>query len=137
MLPVTIFNASPLAVQISINNGASFSIQGTHAPNFTPQTPSAGGPTWGSTTAAAQNVIAFGPNELSITPQGVLAPYITQLDVPAVPWISLQIYIFFNAYSGVSWILLNNGQFVAGAIIPATYALGGAPGDLGAAQQTI
>jgi hypothetical protein len=139
MTPITIFNASPLAVQISINNGAPFNIPGTYAPNWTPQTPSAGAPTWGSSTVPAPNVIAFGDNQLSVTPQGALEPYRTVLSIPAAPWGSVQIYVFFNAYSEVSWVLLNEGQFVTSNVrlSPPGLRDARARDDLGAGEVTI
>jgi hypothetical protein len=31
-----------------------------------------------------------------------------------VQWTSIQLYFYFNAYGNVAWILLNEGQYIAG-----------------------
>ncbi|WP_102958642.1 hypothetical protein [Mangrovicella endophytica] len=111
---VTIFNASYLGVQMSVNSGQQFSINPAAGPNWTPQTPTSGGPTWNNQTPG-QNVIAPGDNYLNIIPTGGLKPFNTVMSLPgSMQWSSLQIYIFFNSYSDVSWIALNNGEYVTG-----------------------
>ncbi len=114
---VTIFNANTLPVQVSVNNGASFTIAGASAAtNWVPQTPSSGSPTW-SNNQPGQNVIAPGTNYLNITPQGTLQPYTTTMILPGtIQWNSLQLYIYFNSNTEVSWIVLNEGQYVTGNI---------------------
>lgn len=121
---ITIFNANPLAVQITVNNGAQFSVSAAAGPNWVPQSPAANtGPTW-SDTAPAQNVLAPGANYLQITPIGETRPYGITLNLPtAFQWISLQLYVYFNSYCDVSYIVLNNGQFVTGNLSLASTAL--------------
>jgi hypothetical protein len=114
MPTVTIFNANPLAVIMSVNNGDQFFFPGAQGPAWSPTIPTSGGPTWSNTTPAP-NVLAPGPNSLMITPQGAVAPYQTTVNLPAnFQWSSIQLYIFFNNYSDVSWMVLNEGQFVTG-----------------------
>ena len=114
MPSITIFNANPLAVQISVNNGAQFSVAAASGPNWVPQSPTSGGPTWSNTTPA-QNVIAPGDNYFTITPSGGIQPFTTLVSLPKTfLWNSVQLYIFFNSYTDVSWIVLNEGQFVTG-----------------------
>jgi hypothetical protein len=111
---ITIFNANPLAVQISVNNGPQFSVAAAAATTWIPSSPTSGGPTW-SNSAPGQNVISPGDNYLSITPTGKIQPFTTTVSIPGTfQWDSLQLYIYFNSYSDVSWIVLNGGQFVTG-----------------------
>jgi len=111
---VTIFNANPLGVQISVNNGPQFSVPGANAPGWAPASPAQGGPGW-SNTSPAPNVMAPGENYLTITPAGMSRPFTTVIGLARnTQWTSLQIYVFFNGYSDLSWIVLNNGQFVTG-----------------------
>jgi hypothetical protein len=111
---VTIFNANPLNIQVSVNNGPQFSVSGASSPNWPPQTPTSGGPTW-SYNGPAQNVLAPGVNALMITPSGSIQPANVTVTLPGtLQWNSVQLYIFFNSYGDVSWIVLNDGQFVTG-----------------------
>jgi hypothetical protein len=108
---VTIFNANPLAVQMTVNNGPQFAIAGATAA-WVPQSPTTGAPTW-SNVAPGQNVFSPGPNSVNITPTGALKPYVTTVNLPDdIQWDSLQLYIYFNGYKEVSWVVLNGGQFV-------------------------
>jgi hypothetical protein len=139
MPSITLFNANPLSVQMMVNNGAPFSIAGAAEPNWTPQSPTSGGPTWSNTTPGP-NVIAPGDNYLTITPAGSIEPLTTLLSLPGeFQWISLQVYIFFNSYSDVSWVALNNGQYVTGNIKLASSLLvgDGAPDELSAAEPEL
>jgi hypothetical protein len=111
---VTIFNANPLAVQVSVNNGPQFAIEGASPPNWAPQAPGSGGPTYSNTTRA-QNVIAPGANSLTLIQIGAPDPFTATLNLPKnLQWNSLQIYLFFNSYGDLSWTILNEGQFVTG-----------------------
>jgi hypothetical protein len=111
---VTIFNVNPLSVQVSVNNGPQFSISGASAPNWTPQSPSQGGPTWSNTTPG-QNVLAPGANYLNLTSSGGFEPMVANANLPRnIQWNSLQLYLFFNSYNELSWVVLNDGQFVTG-----------------------
>jgi len=121
MVTVTLFNANSLDLLVSINNGQQFTLSSASAPNWTPQQAAAGGPTW-SDISPGQNVIAPGDNYLQITPTGAIQPSSTVVNLPRnFQWTSVQLYIFFNAYSDLSWIVLNNGQYVTGDL-----TLGGA-----------
>jgi hypothetical protein len=124
---ITIFNANPLAVQITVNNGPQFSVAAAGGPLWVPTSPAVNtGPTWSDTTAA-QNVLAPGSNYLQITPTGETVPYGIALNLPKnFQWISLQLYVYFNSYSDVSWIVLNNGQYVTGNLSLASTALSAA-----------
>jgi hypothetical protein len=115
-VPVTLFNANSLSVQISVNNGPQFAIAGAGSySGWVPQSPASGGPTW-SNTSPASNVLAPGSNSLMVTPQGAMQPVTLTVALPAsMRWSSLQLYLFFNSYADVSWAALNEGQYVTGS----------------------
>ena len=110
---VTIFNANILDVVVQVNNGVQFSVSAANATTWAPSSPSSGAPTWNNV-AVAPNVFAPGDNYLTITPAGVPQGFNTVVSLPKTMWISLQLYIFFDTYSSVSWIALNNGEYVTG-----------------------
>jgi hypothetical protein len=115
MVQVTIFNTNTLGVTVQVNNGQQFQIAGA-APSGAPQVPAYGGPTWSNTTSAP-NVLAPGLNTLVLTPAGALDPFVTTLSLPGqIQWTSVQVYLFFNSYSDVSWTVLNQGQYVTGSL---------------------
>lgn len=120
MIPVTLLNASALAVTVVVNSatdsvwightGASLCWQPQY--DMTSVTMNPGGP-------AAPNVLATGANSLALTPDGSTTPTTVQLEVPGdLQWHSLQLYIFFNTYQDFSWIVLNNGAYVSGGKQP-------------------
>lgn len=99
---------------MQVNNGAPFAVAAAASPTWAPPSPTSGGPTW-SNNVAGQNVLAPGQNYVQITPSGETVPYAFSMTLPRnLQWTSLQIYVFFNSYSDVSWIVLNNGQYVVG-----------------------
>lgn len=115
---IVCFNANTLPVQVNVNNAPSaFTIAGASGPGWIPQTPASGGPTWSNTTPGP-NVLAPGTNYIAITPQGVTQPVTFTVDLPKTfQWNSLQLYIFFDTYTNVNWIVLNEGQYVTGSIV--------------------
>ena len=114
---VVVFNSNTLPVQVNVNNNtSSFVINGASGPGWVPQVPATGGPTWSNTTPSG-NVLAPGKNYIQITPQGVQQPVTFTVDLPKTfQWNSLQLYIYFDTYNNVSWIVLNEGQYVTGNI---------------------
>ena len=112
---ITIFNANPLNIMMTVNNGSQFMIAGASPPNWSPATLAVGGPSW-SYAEAAPNVLAPGMNTLTVSPVGGAQPFVTTVMLPQnVQWNSLQLYIFFS-YGQLSWIVLNDGQFVNGNV---------------------
>jgi len=129
MVPVTIFNTSTLNVIMQVNNGQQFQIAGVSA-SGQPQVPAFGGPGW-SYAGAAPNVLAPGANSLMLAPSGMPRPLMTTLTLPGdVQWNALQVYLFFSTYSDVSWVVLNQGQYVVGNLRLGQSGLDkGAPGE--------
>jgi hypothetical protein len=112
---ITIFNANRLNIMMTVNNGSQFSIAGASSPSWSPSTPAVGGPGW-SYAGAAPNVLAPGMNTLMVSPMGGAQPFVTTVMLPQdTQWNSLQLYIFFS-YGQLSWIVLNDGQFVNGNV---------------------
>jgi hypothetical protein len=108
---VNIFNANTLTLQVSVNNGAQFSVAGASVPGWVPQGPAAGGSSW-SNHGPAPNALGPGTNIVTVTSQGG-APIRVTVALPDVQWSSVQFYVFFS-WSTVSWVALNNGQYVTG-----------------------
>jgi hypothetical protein len=112
--PVTIFNVNPLSIQVAVNNGPRFSVSGASPPNWSPQTSTSGGPGW-SYNAPTQNVLAPGANVLTITPAGADQSTNLAVTLPRTfQWSSVQLYVFFDSYGTVNWVVLNDGQYVTG-----------------------
>ncbi|EJL23501.1 hypothetical protein PMI01_04812 [Caulobacter sp. AP07] len=111
---VTIFNANPIGIQVSVNNGPQFAVAGASPPNWNPQTSTSDGPTW-SYNRAAQNVLAPGVNRLTITPSGAAQPSVLTVALPGTfQWSSMQLHIFFDSYGNAGWIALDDGRYVIG-----------------------
>jgi hypothetical protein len=120
MIPVSIFNASPLAVTVVVNSATNSVWIGPSSlslgwqPQYDAKDVSLnpGG-------TAGPNVLATGANSLAMTPDGSVIPTTVTLNLPRdIQWQSLQLYIFFNTYQDFSWIVLNNGAYVTGGKLP-------------------
>jgi hypothetical protein len=118
-VPVVFFNANPLAVTVAVNGAtAPFGINGTSSSiSWRPQSPFSNPVTFSASGPPAANVLVPGSNSIAITPKGVTNPYtFTVYLPPTFQWNSIELYIYFNSYATVSWIVLNDGQFVAGTL---------------------
>lgn len=112
-VPVSVFNANTQSVQVVVNNGASFTIDGASGPNYTPQLPTKGGPSF-TLGGPAQNTFGIGQNQVQITPTNSIISNSFTMTLPAsINYVSLQLYIFFATVNSVSWVLLQNGQIIA------------------------
>jgi hypothetical protein len=112
---ITIFNTSPRGIQLSVNKGPQFSVSGASAPDWSPQTSVVDVPPW-SDRAPYANLLMPGVNSLEVTPAGADRPVVVRVHLPKIQWNSMQIYIFLDNYSNVSWIALNDGQCITGAL---------------------
>ncbi|MEZ5101619.1 MAG: hypothetical protein R3C15_17830 [Thermoleophilia bacterium] len=117
---VTVFNTSPLSIQVSVNNGPFSAIQGAFPGAWTPQSA-----TFPFSLAPQQpNVLAYGTNLVAIVPTGAIAPVTVAIAVPsALNVTSLQLYVSLDGSGGVEWVLLNGGVFVSGSTAPAARLL--------------
>lgn len=111
-VPVTIFNASQMAVQVSVNGGGQFTISGTGpGQNWQPQQPNPNPLSFSNGYPAPNTFGSMGANQVMIFIGGT--PASLNIGIPGgVPINSLQFY-FFSSYSGVSWFMLNNGQVIS------------------------
>ncbi len=109
---VNIFNANSLSVNVSINNGAAFTILGTGAyTNWVPQSPNISVAFTGG--SPAPGMLGIGANQVVMTPAQSASPFTVQMNLPAsVNWQSIQLYIFFQSYVSCSWALMNAGQII-------------------------
>jgi hypothetical protein len=107
-LPVTVFNASFLALIVSVNRGAPFPL-----PAGTPTRPGrahTGAPGWG--TAPDRNIFGVGTNKLfvmTLDPQ----PVTFTVEFPAITWISVQLYVLLDGGRSLAVALLNHGKLVS------------------------
>ena len=109
-VPVSVFNASSMPLQVVVNNGNPVSINGTGpAQNWTPQQPSSS--PWSCEMGyPSPNSFGFGPNMVQMMAGGVSTNF--QVNIPqSIPILSIQLYIFFSN-AAWSWSLLNNGQLI-------------------------
>lgn len=111
--PVAVLNTSALALTVSVNNGAQFTIAGTGPfVNWVPQAPATGGPTF-SPGPPAPGVLAPGDNVVAVQPAGFAQPTFARVAIPAsVPVTSLALYLFVGPAGQVSWTLLNSGAAI-------------------------
>ena len=118
----TIFNTGELALTVSVNNGAEFSIAGTGSwIGWTPQQPTSGGPGWTAAGERAPNVLGPGLNWVTVTPEGSLRPFTMAVNIPSnVEFASLQLYLFVNPSGAAEWTLMNNGEYVTSGTSSAT-----------------
>ena len=118
-VPVVFFNANTLAVSVQVNGAlAAFSINGTTSSiSWRPQSPFTNPVTFSPSGPPSANVLVPGSNAFAVTPKGVTKPYTFSLTLsPSFQWTSIEIYVFFNSYETVSWIVLNSGQVVGGGV---------------------
>lgn len=122
MIPVSIFNASALAAAIQVNQAPQpVRIGGTNgAIGWTPQRALGNQVGLDPSGAPGPNVLAIGPNNVVIAPQGSVAPSSFTLVIPGkMQWTALQLYIFFDTMQTVSWMVLNNGSYVTSGYVTA------------------
>jgi hypothetical protein len=113
--PVTVFNANTQPVSISVNTGAPIAINGTGPnQNWVPQQPSPNPLTYSNGYPAANVFGSLAPNQVTVIVNGVPISQPLQIPIPQTgPVFSLQLYIFFNTTSTVSWTMLSGGQPIA------------------------
>jgi hypothetical protein len=124
-VPVTVFNANTNQVSISVNTGAPIAINGTGPnANWVPQQPSPNPLSYSNGYPAANVFGSLAPNQVSVIVDGVPISQPLQISIPqSGPVFSLQLYIFFNTTSTVSWTMLSGGQPVASGMALTNSAL--------------
>jgi hypothetical protein len=112
---VSVFNPTQSTQAVQVNGGATFSIAPAGAYNgwapYAASTPPAYSPSGG----AGPGVLAPGDNFVRVSsPAGGTVEFIVRIPT-GVAFISLQLYLF-TTPAGGTWILANNGAFVATGI---------------------
>ena len=111
---VNIFNASQLAMDVSVNQGNRFTIPGTSAnQNWQPQQPNSNPVGFANGYPSPNTFGTMGSNMVTVFISGSVQSYQLQISIPQyAPISSLQLYIFAGT-NGVSWIVLSSGQLIS------------------------
>lgn len=109
-VPVSIFNANPSSVNVVVNNGSQFTVDGAVGTNLSPSLNSS------SVSYAinpSANTLGVGTNFVNITPVGTNQPIQFTINISSSIQISsLQLYIFWASQTTAGWVLLNGGQVI-------------------------
>jgi hypothetical protein len=110
---VQVFNASALAITVTVNQGASFSVAATGAStSWVPSTPTSGGPTW-TAGYPSQNVLGQNAtNTISASVSGTVIGSALTFTLPNSQFTSIQLYVFFATMSSATWMVLVDGSVV-------------------------
>ena len=110
--PVAIFNANSQPVQVQVNAGTLVSILGTGPTQlWAPQQAGTSPWTYSNGFPAKDVFGSMGQNQVNVLVNGVVIGQSVPITIPqSGPVFSLQLYIFFNTTSTVSWTLLSSGQ---------------------------
>jgi hypothetical protein len=111
---VYIFNAASVAINVIVNNGTQFSVPAATASTWGPGVPTTN-PTF-SGSLPAQGQFGYGVNNCAITPATGGGTVTASVNVPQSinPSDAIQLYLFYQNTTSVSWVLLDNGRAVAG-----------------------
>ena len=109
---VNIFNPGSTQINIAVNNGNVFAIAGASpSQGWQPQQPSSNPVSFNYGNPAPNTFGGHGPNQVMVR-DDFGNQHVLQIHIPqSGPVISLQLYIFLS-HSGVSWVMLNNGQTI-------------------------
>ncbi|MFK8258492.1 hypothetical protein ACFL9S_11975 [Erwinia sp. AnSW2-5] len=109
-----VFNASGVAISVSVNNGDFFTINPADNTSWVPSAPS-NAPTFVNNTNPGKNQLGLGPNQISLYPStsGPASSTNFILNIPTEVTVnSFQLYLFWNNAKNVGWAALNGGQFI-------------------------
>ncbi|HEX8161494.1 MAG TPA: hypothetical protein VF538_06455 [Pyrinomonadaceae bacterium] len=112
-MPVNVFNAGSVTIQVGVNSGSPISVPGTGpTQNWAPQQPNSS-PLSFSDGYPAPNVFgSMGMNQVLVMANGSPLGSPLPISIPqSSPVFSLQLYIFVSG-SSVWWTLLNSGQVI-------------------------
>jgi hypothetical protein len=111
---VYLFNAASVAINVIINNGTQFSVPAATATTWAPGAPTTN-PTF-TGNMPSQGQFGYGQNNCAITPStgGGTATAVVTIPTTINPADALQLYLFYQDTTAVSWVLLDNGRAVAG-----------------------
>ncbi len=112
VVPVSIFNANTTSVNVTVNNGTQFTVDGAKAPTFSPAFNNSACSF--ATNPSGNTFGVTGTNFVDITPVGSNQPIQFQINISSsIQVTSLQLYMFWASQTTAGWVLLNNGQIIA------------------------
>ena len=109
-----IFNASGVAILVSVNNGAFLSVNPADSTSWVPSTP-ATQPAFVNNTNPGNGQLGLGPNTITLYPStsGPASSVNFTLNIPTEVTVnSLQLYLFWKDARNVAFAALNGGQFI-------------------------
>ncbi|MCS4270922.1 MULTISPECIES: hypothetical protein [Raoultella] len=109
-----IFNASGVAISVSVNNGSFLSVNPADSTTWVPSVPSTQ-PPFVNNTNPGNGQLGLGPNTITLYPStsGPSHSANFTLNIPTeVTVSSLQLYLFWKDAENVAFAALNGGQFI-------------------------
>jgi hypothetical protein len=111
---VNVFNAASVPINIIVNNGTQFSAPAANSTTWVPGVPTTNPPFTGN--VPAQGSFGYGANNCAITPAtgGGTATATVTVPTSINPSDAIQLYLYYQSPTLVSWVLLDNGRAVSG-----------------------
>jgi hypothetical protein len=114
---VNMFNASATRINVVVNNGGQFTIfAASPSLNWFPVSPARQPAFTGN--VPAPGAFGYGDNQCAITPASGGSTNTSTITIPDTinPNASIQLYLFYEDDSHVSWVVLDNGRAVSGTL---------------------
>jgi hypothetical protein len=114
---VTMFNASATRINVVVNNGSLFTISAVSPSlNWYPVGPAKQPAFTGN--QPAQGAFGYGANQCAITPATGGSTNTVTINIPNTvnPSDALQLYLFYEDDTHVTWVVLDNGRAVSGSV---------------------
>lgn len=114
---VNMFNASATRINVVVNNGGPFTIfAASPSLQWYPVSPAKQPAFTGNLPAPGQ--FGYGENECAISPAtgGSTNPLTITIPVTINPSDSIQLYLFYEDDTHVTWVVLDNGRAVSGCL---------------------
>jgi hypothetical protein len=114
---VSMFNASATGIKVVVNNGTQFTIFAA-SPSLNWYPVSAAKQPAFSGSVPRQGVFGYGDNQCAITPASGGSTNTLTINIPQTinPNDAVQLYLFYQDDSHVTWVLLDNGRAVNGSL---------------------
>ncbi|MGY9045682.1 hypothetical protein P775_00960 [Puniceibacterium antarcticum] len=121
MSKVYIFNAAPISLYMTVNNGPKrFTVAECDSTSWAPGVPAAADlPVFTGSASGAPGEFKVGVNSVEITPTSGGGQSSVSITIPTSvnPRDELQIYIFWASTTSVSWMLLSDGAPIQGSFV--------------------
>ena len=110
---VYIFNTAPVMIEVSVNNGAQFSVRAADAATWAPGVPATNPGFTGARPEPGK--FGYGSNQVTVTSAGGFGAGLTiSISQNINPASALQLYLFPTRAGGFGWMLFDNGHVAAG-----------------------